>query len=362
MQLTCPTCASGLQVPDGTTAHVRCPACKAVFPAEGGLAPAVPVPVPPPPKTKHRDDVEADDRDKNRDGVPDEPDKPPPRSRPKQKEKLTQEEKRQLRSGFSRGYFGARCIQISLFFYLPAVLLVPVHQILAEITKSDMSFILLIAGVLGVVNWVLGAVGISLCVSGPPSQGHWQFGIGGLVATFIHGVLLLVVVMKTQGNADYRGLDRDTMRWAQIATQYESLSFFLSYIAYPDDIPLKRTDTVLGFIAGISEMVRLILYLMTLGCLAQAAGDKALAEDCTRMAGRVTIIPGLMALGMLIYKVIVVETGATSGFMVYLLNYIYRGITMVVAAILGMTIRAVGDVAEACDTPFQSTEGDQGSG
>ena len=43
MQLICPTCRSGLEVPDGTTAHVRCPACKSVFPAEDGLAPAEPV-------------------------------------------------------------------------------------------------------------------------------------------------------------------------------------------------------------------------------------------------------------------------------------------------------------------------------
>ena len=36
MLLTCPKCQSGLQVPDGTAAMVRCPACKTVFsPAEG---------------------------------------------------------------------------------------------------------------------------------------------------------------------------------------------------------------------------------------------------------------------------------------------------------------------------------------
>ena len=368
MQLTCPTCRSGLEVPDGTTAHVRCPACKSVFPAEDGLAPALPIPVPAPPprplppppkpaystsKPRSKPHDEDDDRNKNRDGVDDAPKKKPQPKR-KEKKKFTPEEKRQLQSGFARGYYGARCIQIALLFYLPAVLFVPLHQILAEITKQEMGYILMIAGILGAVNWVVGAVGIALCVSGPPSPGHWRFGIGGIIASVVHGVLLLAVVMKTQGNADYRGLDRDTMRWAQIATQYESLSFFLSYVAYPDDIPLKRTDTILGFLAGMAEMVRLIFQLLTLGCLAQAAGDKELAEDCTRMAGRVTIIPGLMALGMLLYKIVVIETGATGGFMMYFLNYLYRGITLVVAAILGMTMRAIGDVADACESPFQS--------
>ncbi|HEX4606926.1 MAG TPA: hypothetical protein VH092_01850, partial [Urbifossiella sp.] len=54
MLLTCPTCQSGLQVPDGTTAHVRCPACKMVFPAGDGLVPAEVVETPPPPPLSPR--------------------------------------------------------------------------------------------------------------------------------------------------------------------------------------------------------------------------------------------------------------------------------------------------------------------
>lgn len=383
MQLTCPTCGSGLQVPEGTTAHVRCPACKTVFPAEDGLAPAVPVPGPPPkapplpkpsplriddedeprpapkpqPKPKPRREEDNDERD----GVADEPEKRPKRV-VKSKQPLTLEEKRVLRAGFSRGFYGARLIQISLFFYIPAVLFVPLHQILVEITKDEMPFVLVIAGILGLVNWILGAIGICLCLSGPPSPGHYRFGIGGIVATFVHGMLLLAVVAKSQANADYRGLDRNTMMWAQIATQYESLSFYLSYMVYPDDIPLKRSDTILGFLTGISEMTRLILYLMMLGCLAQAAGDKELSEDCTRMAGRITVIPGLLALGMLGYKIIVIETGASGSFMLYLLNYIYRSITLVAAGILGMSMRTIGDVADACESPYQTGTNDMGSG
>ena len=39
MLLTCPTCRSGLEVPDGTTAMVRCPACKTVFSPAAGITP-----------------------------------------------------------------------------------------------------------------------------------------------------------------------------------------------------------------------------------------------------------------------------------------------------------------------------------
>lgn len=293
------------------------------------------------------------DEDANRDGVPNAEPKKVEKRRPP-KTKLTIEERRTLRASFGRATYGARILQISLLFYIPGVLLVPLHQIVAEITKDEVPFILIIAGILGLVNWILGAIGISLCLAGPPSPGHFRFGVASIIACVVHAILLLAVVAKTSSNADYRGLDRGSMMWAQIATQYESLSFYLAYVLYPDDIPLRRADTILSFLTGVTELTRLILFLMTLGCLAQAAGDRELSERCTRMAGRVTIIPGLMALGMLAYKIVVIETGVgQTGMVLYALNYMYRSITLVVAGILGMTLRTVGDVVEACEFPFQ---------
>jgi hypothetical protein len=376
-----------LAVPDGTTAHVRCPSCKSVFPAAAGLAPAVPVlPAPPAPPpnipasrapvrndfegrswrerrrnerddrrrrerpSRDRDEEPAEDR---RDGIADAPKAKQPRRRRDTAE--TTEEKRQKQAEFHRAMYGARLIQISLLFYIPAVLFVPLHQIVAQILKEEVAYILVIAGIMGMINFTLGLIGICLCVSGPPSPGHYRFGIAAIIASAVHAVLLFAVVAKTNANADYRGLERGTMMWAQLATQYESLSFYLAYVVYPDDIPLRRADTILSFLAGVAEMTRLILYMMTLGCLAYAGGDRELSERCTRMAGRVTIIPGLLAIAMLGYKIIVIETGAgQSGFVFYFLNYIYRAITLVVAAILGMTMRAVGDVVDVCEFPYQS--------
>ena len=39
VQLICPHCRSGLAVPDGTTALVRCPTCQTVFAPADNLAP-----------------------------------------------------------------------------------------------------------------------------------------------------------------------------------------------------------------------------------------------------------------------------------------------------------------------------------
>ncbi|HXD88863.1 MAG TPA: hypothetical protein VN641_20395, partial [Urbifossiella sp.] len=154
MQLSCPSCRSGLQVPDGTTAHVRCPACRTVFSAAQG-APAAPVvavppPVPapppapkpprtppprtppprtPPPKPKPRvedrprprDDEEDDDDEKSgdrRDGIADVEEKPRKRRRFYGKNELTPEEKRQKLAEFHRAMYGALLIKISILLYI----------------------------------------------------------------------------------------------------------------------------------------------------------------------------------------------------------------------------------------------------
>lgn len=419
MLLTCPTCRSGLQVPDGTTAHVRCPTCRTVFPAAAGFAPPPapaapapalpPLPTPPAPKPapprpvavdvtarpdrkppprrpaedededrprKRRrwsDDDYEDDEDRRRRKRRDEADEGdadrPARRRKKRRydqrdDGLSPEERQRLIGEFQRGMWGCRVIYISLLFYIPAVLMVPLHIIITELTKEPAPAVLVIAGVLSLVNWVVGAVGVVLCLTGPVAPGHWRFGISAAVATVVHAVFLLALVVKTTGQADFRGLERGVAQWAQVATQYESLSFYLAYVVYPDDIPIHRSDSILSFLTGVVEMTRLVLILMLLSCLAAAARDRELSDRCTRMAGRVSVIPGLLALGMLVYKAFVVETGAEQqgAVLVFLLRYIYRGINAVVAGILLLTLGTVRDVADACEFPYQTEVDDLGSG
>ncbi len=193
MQLTCPTCRSGLEVPDGTTAHVRCPACRTVFSAAAGLAPPapvlpppVPVPVPPLPRPpRPSPPPPAKEKDPHPDvDIPDVPEGPAKRRR-RTDYKLTPEEKRKQRAAFGRAFYGAKLIQLSLFFYIPAVLFVPLHQIVAEITKNDVPYVLVIACILGFVNWILGAIGISLCLPGPPLPGHFRFGIAAIITSIV---------------------------------------------------------------------------------------------------------------------------------------------------------------------------------
>ena len=54
------------------------------------------------------------------------------------------------------------------------------------------------------------------------------------------------------------------------------------------------------------------------------------------------------------YKIVAIETGAGSvPLFIGFLNYLYRSITLVVAGILGMTTRTVGEVVEVCEFPYQ---------
>lgn len=379
-------------MPDGTTAHVRCPACKTVFAAAAGLAPVLPVPVPPPPPASPRtpppriatrpsdedrprrsfrkdeddadrprkrpqreepfDDEEQDDD--RRDGIGGDDHKPRKRRRISD-ERYTEEERRQLRAQFNRAYYAARLIQISIYCYIPAVIILPFYEVYTYLTKTSAPAMLVVAGFLGVFNWLLGGIGIVLSLTGPRLPGHLRFGVAALVTSIVHALFLFIVILNTKGYSDYRDLDRSTAVWANIATQYDSLSLYLAYIVFPDEIPVRRADTILSFVTGVLEVTRLVLILVMLGCLAEAGGDVELYRRCNRMAGRVAIIPAILAIAMLLYKTAVVETRlGETGFGAMMIRYLYKAVDLAVCAILGMTVSTVADVVDVCESPYQS--------
>ena len=161
---------------------------------------------------------------------------------------------------------------------------------------------------------------------------------------------------NTGAHSDARELSRSVAQWAAVPTQFDSLSFYLAYVVYPDDIPVRRADTILSFLTGTLEMLRSVLILMTLSCIAQAARDRELSDRCTRMAGRLSFIPGILALAVFLYKVFMIETGAQGHGVAFfqVLLRIYLAIYVVPAAIQLLAMRTVNDVAEACEFPYQA--------
>jgi hypothetical protein len=381
--LTCPNCQSGLQVPDGTTAHVRCPGCGTVFPAETGAAAAVPVELPPPPPPppppparpappRRRDEEDdrprrparprdEDNRPRRRprddeDEDDEEEDRPRPRRTDRDRE-VSPEQKRAERAAFLRAMWGCRLVQHSFTFYILAMIVIVFFFVRLSLGVA-MPGLIVAAGVLGLCNWVLGAVGVGLCLSGPKSPGHYRFGIAAAFAVGVHLIFLLALVSKAELPPAYRadpesGVDK----WGQVPTRLDGLTFYLTLAAYADRLSLPAADVALPILAGLAEMVRAVLLMMVVACLARAAGDEEVSQKCTRAAGAVSFGPGAMAVVVLIVAGIIVESNAdTTTFGKILFTVLLMGVYVVLAGVMVPAAVAARDAAEACESPYQSRE------
>jgi hypothetical protein len=131
---------------------------------------------------------------------------------------------------------------------------------------------------------------------------------------------------------------------------------YITAIVYPDG-PwyVYRGGLALPMITGIAEVVRTVLILMFLSCLARAALDEDLAHKCTRAAGVASAGPGILAVLIFVFVAFTIETNAGGTTFAKVLSV---GIQMGVYAILLVfampSYLAAREVADACDEPFQS--------
>jgi hypothetical protein len=396
MILTCPTCGSGLEVPDGTSAYVRCPACRAVFappaepPAElpAGPPPA-PVPTPTraervkPPRSRRptgsRTDEDEDNeapghspppqaptraaaKPENRDFDPPDPEevveRKSKRGRKRGVSKLSAEERDALLRAFRRAAHGSRLLMISFgLFMLSMVLIIGFYIQSAFPAIQQTPEFVSAAGAVGAIGWVLGAIGVGLCLSGPASPGHWMYGTAAAGATALH--LLLLVILAAQGT-DYspaRSLDPDgpARNLGLIPTRLDAVTFYLTKLFYPDLEFVPKGEMAFSIVVGLIEIIRTTLILMLLSCLAQAAGDRELSHQCTRAAGFTSFGPGFMALGMFLFAVVMAETRAgQGGFAKVLFVTLVMGTYAILMGCLFPALMAAREVTDACDEPYRS--------
>lgn len=390
MLLTCPNCKSGLEVPDGTTAMVRCPACKGVFSAADGLAPPEPeeeeeeAPRPKSatkPKPKRKPPVEAEDEDdrprkkrkpakdedeeeeakaENRDFDPADPDEDKKRKRRRRHDDsaLSPEERAVLRAAFDRAMWGAKLIWISLGLFMLSMLCVIAFFFQDAIPGMDPDPAFVVgAGVIGAFGWVLAAAGVGLCLSGPQSPGHWGYGTAAAVATALHLLLLLVLASKGKEVCPGRALDPEgpVAKWGLVPTRLDAVTFYLTVLVYPDQEVIPKGPMKLSIVVGILEMIRTTLILVFLSCLARAAGDEELSHRCTRAAGLASFGPGFMAGGMLAFAVLMTESRAGGGNMAtILLSTVVMGTYAILNGCVFSGFMAARETTEACEEPFQS--------
>jgi LSD1 subclass zinc finger protein len=373
LRLACPTCRSVLEVPGGTTALVRCPACQTVFSPADNVAPPEPEPPPRPKKKPKRvyrteeDDDEDEDRkdegkEKHRDFVPmdgdeDEDGRPKKKRRPRvPDDELTPQEKINRRAAFDRAAWGSRLIMISLALYLLSMIIVTGFFFQGAF-GSPQGWIVTVAGFMGLVNWVLAAVGVALCLSGPQAPGHWEFGGAALAAVLVHGVMLAGVVSQGK-EIGVTGADEvhGFTRWHMLPTRLNATMYYLVAITYPDEQGVTpRGRMRLSMFVGMAEMVRTVMIMIFLSCMARAALDDELAARCTRTAGVASGGPGLLALLFFFFFAFIIETNATINlFTKILASVVHMGVFSIVTGTLMPAFLASQDVVDACEEPFQS--------
>ncbi len=381
MLLTCPKCRSGLQVPDGTSAMVRCPACKTVFSAADSAAPEEDAEDEEKAKARKpaRDADEDQPRKKsaakgkggaekepaaeNRDFDPttEEDDKKRKKGRKKPgDDELTPEEKAVRRREFERAAWGCKLIWISFVLFMLSMALIIVFFFQAAFIVQLPIFIT-IAGVLGLLNWLLAAVGVGLCLTGPRARGHWGYGIAAAVAVAVHLVFLLALVGQGKESSIGQEADRangttGNARWGLIPTRLDATMFYLTSIVYRDSQgATPKGPMKLSMIAGVLEMTRTVCIMMLLSCMARAALDDELAHKCTRAAGIASVGPGAVALLIFAFVATMIETNAG---MSTFTQVLFVTVNMSAYAIVNATVlpafMAAREVTDACEEPFQS--------
>jgi hypothetical protein len=210
------------------------------------------------------------------------------------------------------------------------------------------------SGVLGALGWILGAVGLGLALSGPTSPGHWGYGIAAAVATGVHLILLLVLVK--QGKETVAGSPLESVAvWSLLPTSQDAVVNYLTVLVYAGEEFVPKGIVAFSIIVGIAEILRTTLILLFVSCLAQAAGDKELSQRCTRSAGFTSFGPGFMALGMLAFVFVIIETRAgVTNFSKILLVSVLMSVFVVLGACMLPGFMATRDTADACEEPFQS--------
>jgi hypothetical protein len=371
---------------------VRCPTCKTVFSAAVGLNPPeaeeeledeLDEPEEKPkPKRRRPGRVEEDEEDEeekprrrkpttkdskeedkktseNRDFDPGDPDEKPRKRRraPEDDDEEAAEERAALKRAFMRAAWGAKLIWISLLLFMISMLMIVGFWFEAAFGIYS-GFFLVLAGMVGLANWLVALVGIGLCLSGPPSSGHWGYGISAVVATAIHLILLLILVGQTGEGMDKRVIDSQgslgAQKWAQIPTRLDTITVYLPAILFADQDLVPKSTILLSVFVGVAEMVRIILIMMLLSCLAQSAGDVELSYACTRAGGTASLSPGLLSVFMTLYIGILIEASAQGTFFRIIFMTVQMGIYAILCGTMMRAMSASRDVSEACEEPFQS--------
>jgi hypothetical protein len=132
----------------------------------------------------------------------------PPEERPRKRTRrdpndgLSPAARAARRAAFGRAAIGVKLIWASFGLFAASMMFFNVYFFQSAFSEPSNAFIVF-AGLFGLFNWLLAAVGVGLCLSGPAAPGHWGYGIGAAVAVVVH--LVLLAVLLGQGGSSPSG-------------------------------------------------------------------------------------------------------------------------------------------------------------
>lgn len=373
--VACPKCATNLKIPDGSSGNVKCPKCGTIFPvaAKPAAAPAFEVvedtPAPTPaarpqplepdfevvdePKPKKKVvalDEEDDDRPrgKRRRDYDDDEDDDRPKKKKKRRDYDNEDDDWQPvanRGAFGAAKVGMLMVSISLWMYLSTFALMAFFLLIAWIGASIPAGLMIVTGLLGLANWVVGLIGLGFCIAGPSKSRGLAIAATAVAAVHLvmafvvannaksafygfHTVAMLSAMNKAErfmdimkkmeketdpkrrealqkelrdlseaerggssiGFDEARGRRTDDMRWQDLSTLMPYSDVLIAVLSYQSK---GFSDYVLALLSGLLEVARLVLIVLLIGAVARAArahdaADKSLMA--TFFAGGATLI------------------------------------------------------------------------
>jgi len=242
------------------------------------------------------------------------------------------------RAAFSKGKTGALLISISFWLNLATYGMLSLYALLLWImliaaTSSSPSsrggmggrggggggvggeslgeVLVVLPGLLGLGAWIVGLVGSSFSIAGPAKARGMA--ITATVLSGVHLVLMGVTFSNLHGGgggfgpARGMGVGIGSVAWLAVSSALPVLDTFLPMLFYHSG--MMSGDYIIGLLAAVCEVARLIFMLYTLKAMANAARDYEVAEKAQFGILTASFVIGGVAIAILALSILLSEGG-----------------------------------------------------
>ncbi len=282
-----------------------------------------------PRKNRRDDDDDDDDRPRSKKRSRDDDDRPRKSQRPRfyDDDEFDFKPNPGKRDGFASGKLGAMFLSISFWADVGMYGLLTLFVLIMWSGGDITSVLGLLIGPMRVVSWLAGLAGIGLCIAGPARARKLAVASAILAAIHILLIFLGFLIVAKLGDFDFRDRppsERTTSKSNGPTVSMEGLGmlglglglgtsivpaeFTMPTIIYGSKLLGKGLGNIIMFpLASACDIARLILVMLTLKTMAEAAKAHDGADKCRIGAKTVAIVCGSAIVLTLFIVIIVVE-------------------------------------------------------